>query len=502
MNLKQLMAFAKRNGYNGAEDFAAIKSYLSGKFPGKAIQSTDKSLTLRVDNLKLNADGTIGQADADEDLDFAISEEKVEATKSLDTTITPADVETLVTEAVTKALAAAGKADKAARPGNPGADVSVGLTGAERRYEDRKKSGQAVFDSVHQAEAFAAHLVLKSHPDRSNKLVKSCLDIAKKYAEKTYTTTPGSVEVLTGTEFYGPIIRLVDQFGVAAQEASVHETSEAEWVRFRCTTETLTVAYPLEGSAQTSQEEAWSRVVVRPVMGCLLTKWSKQTQLNSMVSLADETAQTYARSFAYSEDNMVFNGTGTAAQGGQIGLAGAFTQDGLALSTATGAVNANLAGTGAAAWGDYTLGHFQVVKSRLLASVAAAGRAKWYCTKAFFESVPMALARAAGGVTANEIANFTTQMFLGDPVVFTEVMNRTSAASANTIDCFYGDLSQACDLVRRDGFTFETSDQRYFDEFAYAGRGAMMHGISTRGRLGGLSASNQKAGAMIALYQS
>lgn len=94
------------------------------------------------------------------------------------------------------------------------------------------------------------------------------------------------------------------------------------------------------------------------------------------------------------------------------------------------------------------------------------------------------LAVAAGGTTNRDIASGMQQTFLGDPVVFSQVLPTTSASQVSTIVAYYGDLRMAATMGTRRAMNIQSDSSIYFKQDAIAVRcterfDINIHGIGT-----------------------
>jgi hypothetical protein len=122
----------------------------------------------------------------------------------------------------------------------------------------------------------------------------------------------------------------------------------------------------------------------------------------------------------------------------------------------------------------------------------------WLTTQEFYEGTMMPLARAVGGVTAEEIANFNQARFLGHPVVTTPLMNTNSDVTAATIDVYLGNFSLGLDLGRGSGMLVEADPSAGFTTAATFIRGLFWHGVQCEHGVG----SATVAGPIVCGYSS
>src|SRR5690606_19342407 len=88
----------------------------------------------------------------------------------------------------------------------------------------------------------------------------------------------------------------------------------------------------------------------------------------------------------------------------------------------------------------------------------------WFVSKAGYYASMHRLLMAAGGNTAENLENGGRPMFLGYPVVFTSVLNKTLTAQTDTKLLAFGDLRMASLFGDRRKMTMSLTDQRFWDE--------------------------------------
>ena len=89
---------------------------------------------------------------------------------------------------------------------------------------------------------------------------------------------------------------------------------------------------------------------------------------------------------------------------------------------------------------------------------------RWFMSAPFYWASAARLADAAGGNTNQNIAGGPSEtMFLGYPVTFTQVMNKTTTTLASTISVYFGDLRLAATVGTRRSMRTEVSTERYFE---------------------------------------
>ena len=237
----------------------------------------------------------------------------------------------------------------------------------------------------------------------------------------------------------------------------------------------LTVTCPGEGGTATETEPDIQVISMTPKTLVALTAYSLELEEDSLVALGELLADLFARSFAYYEDLCGFLGDGTSTYFGFKGITGAL----LAVDATIANIKSLVVGAGNA-YSELTIANFNSVIGTL--PQFADGNAKWYEHRYFYYTVFVALALAAGGVSASEViigAGQKQKLQMGYPVEFTQVMPR---AEANSQICsIFGDLRQGAYLGVRGGLEFASSSERYFEKGLIAVRGRDRVSINAHG---------------------
>ena len=261
------------------------------------------------------------------------------------------------------------------------------------------------------------------------------------------------------------IIRLVEEYGVFRQYARPYPmASDSATVPRR--TDGFTVYYPDENSEITDSDLTFGNVSLTAKKMAILTRVSSELSEDTIIQLADLLATEMAWSFANAEDNNGFNGDGTSTYGGVVGLANALAA-GSIKDAESG--NNNL--------DNLDLKDFEntIAKCPYYAGAMPA----WFISKQAWAASMQRLADAAGGNTTETIADGASQtMFLGYPVVFTQVLQKPSASHASTIVAYFGDLSLSSTLGTRRGVSIATDGSRYFEYDQIAVRGTQRVAIN------------------------
>ena len=238
----------------------------------------------------------------------------------------------------------------------------------------------------------------------------------------------------------------------------------------------LTVYCPGEGGAATAADPSITTIALTPKTLIALTKYSMELEDDSLVALGELLASLFARSFAYYEDLCGFLGDGTSTYFGFKGIVGAL----MAVSSTIANIKSLVVGAGNA-YSELTLANFNSVIGGL-PDFADDGNAKWYEHRYFYYTVFVALALAAGGVTASEViigAGQKQKLQLGYQVEFTQVMPRIEANSQ--ICALLANLRQGAYLGIRGGIEFAQSSEIYFAESMIGVRGRDRIAINVHG---------------------
>lgn len=259
------------------------------------------------------------------------------------------------------------------------------------------------------------------------------------------------------TEMSTAIIRLVEQYGVIRRFASPEPMgSDTKTIPVRVGGMT---AHPVaetndnnEGSnTGTKTTPTWKNVELVARKWKAWTKMSDEINEDSVVQLAEQVAIEMATAFAYAEDNAGFNGDASSAYHGIKGILNALLAG--SIHTAT---------SGNLAFSSLDLVDFENALGKLPDYPGL--MPAWFISKPGYYASMHRLKMAAGGNTAVNIQQGADAEFLGLPVVFTNVLNKTLADQASTKLCVVGDLSMGMKFGDRRQMSMSLTDQRYWDE--------------------------------------
>ena len=267
---------------------------------------------------------------------------------------------------------------------------------------------------------------------------------------------------LVPEQYIPELIRLVETYGVFRANARVRPmTSDVAMMPRR--TGGLTAYFGAESKDDSSTALTKSSITtakVQLVAQKLYTYTLESVELveDAAVSIGDLLAQEIALAFAQKEDNCGFLGTGTSTYGGITGVI-----------PFAGSASVYDAISGNTAFSTLDLADFHGMTGKL--PDYARPNAKWYISRAGFSDSMERLAYAGGGNTVDSISGGKGLMFLGYPVVISQVMNSTLTAQASTRLFAFGDLSMGAVFGDRRSMTIQTDMSRHFDTDQVAVKG-------------------------------
>jgi len=464
--LAQLLKAAGTLGYSGSKtDEQAVRSFLLGKINdddtftinGKRTAIDFKGGAKLTRSALENDGGGVATATLDED----------EPTTRQTPPDIGADLKKLVSASIEAEIrkmgvAASNRPQLQGDGGGPegesskGPDIKV-RSMAEVVFEIHKEQcrgigNRPIFETFDAARAFQAYLTqqIAPHADKvptekrsevingakwsSDFMVKRGFCKSEEIDKRTYATSPvGSGGAYLGMSFAPDIIKNVNFWGAALAYPRLITMPDAEAVIFK-TSGDLTVNYPDENSASTSQKATPSNLGLRAKTGVMATKASMQVLQDARIDLAMQIADDFTRSLARHLERSLFIGDGTATYGGMIGLITRLTT--LGYGTAAGLV------VGGGTMSAHTDANVSSAIG-VLPDWAKAG-ARIYCTPLAQDIVFNRLARTAGGATVAELANGQrVPAYQGIPITTTNAMTATADAGGNQVDAIIGDLSRA-----------------------------------------------------------
>lgn len=268
--------------------------------------------------------------------------------------------------------------------------------------------------------------------------------------------------VLVNPEFENAIINLKESYGVFGRYCRNYPMS-SDTVLIPRRLSGLTAYAVGENSEITASDAALNQVSLNARKWGTLTKISSELDEDSVSAIADFVANEIAYAHAVKEDSCGFLGDGTATYNGIVGLASGLL---------AGSVSTAAAGQITAA--GLTIAVFQDAVGKLpeFPGIMPA----WFVHKAVFHNVMGRLQVAAGGNNVVDLGNGPVMQFLGYPVVFTQTLPSTIAAS--TKFAYFGDLSMAATKGNRRGVSIAADASRFFEYDQIAIRSTLRYDIN------------------------
>lgn len=277
------------------------------------------------------------------------------------------------------------------------------------------------------------------------------------YHKRAMASNPESQGgALIDGETYNRFIRLVEQYGVIEGKAfSMPMGSDS--ISFKRRTGGITVHIGTENVAAPASQPTLARVVLSPQEWVAYTEIPMTLEEDAAVDVGELVFEEMAWAFAKKMDDTVMSGDGTSTYGGIKGLRASLidingVDDGGGLVIASGN-----------AWSEITDDDINKLTGQLPQYMDATGmEPEYYCSKPFFWQVFARLAKAGGGVTAQEIEGTRRLLFNG---IVTNLMPSMPKTPANShIPLLYGSVRDTVTLGRRRGMRFDTSRDFKFAE--------------------------------------
>lgn len=357
------------------------------------------------------------------------------------------------------------------------ADLRVAIADRRARQTVRVEAAAPEADAARQGHVELAHTPaspgrLKAFADarsayRSGKFLQAVLgrsESALQYCRENgliRAAQSGGSNSLGGAlvpeEFENAVLDLRVQYGVFRSNTNVVPMNSDTKIRPR-TTGGLTAYAIGAGDPITESNKTWDNVSLVAKKWGVMARYENELSEDAVISIADDLASEIAWAFAKAEDDCGFNGDGSSAYHGIVGV-----REKLKGLSAT---IANIAGLQVAtgnAYSEIVAADINGLIGRLPQFARRAGNNKFYCSQQFYANVLQKLAHAAGGMTYSEITGQQALSYQGIPVEITEVM---PAAEANSQVCLlYGNLAMASMLGDRRGVSVAMTDSND-DDFA------------------------------------
>lgn len=355
-------------------------------------------------------------------------------------------------------------------------------------WENVKRKGLNVFNSPEEAAGFAASVIAKDPkfrqhmPAIAERAEKSLTSLGVKGNATSPLTAGGA---LMGETYSSTLIDRLGEYtyGAAKNLEQVNMTSDVE--KSPRATNELDVYYPGEGGTPTYTQLQTDRVTLTARDAMALVEITNPLREGSLVNIGEVMGRKLVQAFDKKSDDILFNGTGTAAYGKMSGLAASFTAEALNARSVIGADTSDA----------HTLANLYTVRSKL--DDIYLPNAAWHCTSAMKAVIFERLAGSVGGLGMAEIAGKQVDTFLGYPIITNRVMNYNTNTGGNVVDVYFGDFSKLGKHGIRKSVEIATSDQVAFTTNEVVMRGVFRHDIVLYD-LGDATT----AGAVVALWQT
>jgi len=261
-------------------------------------------------------------------------------------------------------------------------------------------------------------------------------------------TSPTKGGVFVPNEFSTATIRLVEEYGVFRNAARKVPMSR-ETLTVPKATGRLTTYFVGEGNAPTASDLTSEPLTLTAKKLSSLTYVSNELTADAAISVAGLLSQEIAYAFALKEDQCGFLGDGTSTYGGIVGINNAVD----------GTYSVETAATNHDTWPELDMADYWEIVSALPSFAGI--QPKWYINKAGFHESMQRLSAAAGGTTWQQMADGSmSQVFLGYPVVFTQVLPATLASATKYV--VFGDLGLGAYFGDRQTLTVRESEHYRF----------------------------------------
>ena len=468
---KKILAAVSKAGYSGADDLAALKSWisennivLSGVSDDDLNRAFQKTVTISV------------SADAGEDVQVLNGDDNgmdPEADPEADPELAP------------KSYADRVRREQAAKSGSGFAKIGGANSGTDNRqawtpgmqkrlmqrrlYNSRVKSGGALHESADHAEAFGAWF--RTNLCDINSKARARMSAEQKAYDEAVLKGLNGTGITTGQalvpdEFIPTLIVNKDRFGALRKIINPFPMSSPVCQIPRLDTD-VTISGLAQGgtiSDQSRPTTGLNQAVAQKIGG--LVKIPNELLADSPISVIDMVTESFSRALAGEEDRVGFTGTGISTDYGIVGI----TSKLLSLN----ATIANIAGLTVASgnlFSEFVLGDFSDVVAKLPEYADSEGKTFWLVNRYFRHTVMGRLQYGGGAVPASATGGGNTvqtlggglgDSFLGYPVVTSPKMPKADANSQ--VAALFGDFSRGVFFGEVAGsMSMEISDQRYFD---------------------------------------
>jgi len=462
-NRKELLAYARNEGYKGKPDLAELRSWWveQGLDPDDIrVVDGGKTLTWKIDDLwrivpPIAGESAKGKSNDDDDLG-----EDAAALKARLADIERKTRERDARDADDKRLGDAedgGVEGKSKKPFEPGAGF-FGRSAEVKAFNAKAARGETKFPDADIAELAGAHIRLCiAENTQYGKMFtaadrKRDEDVLKK-ANVSYDDVLGGYLVPRQMDSY--FINIKTQYGVARQLFRSVQCNDGG-IDIAKRTSGVTVYSPVEGGSITKSQAQVGNVHISPKKFAAVTEVSPELIRSSAINAGEWVAGEMAYAFAKQEDLCMLVGDGTSTYFGITGIVSAL----YGLS----ATKANIAGlvkpVSAGSWANLDIVDLEALYGRLEDKQAQLSNLQWLGHRRFFSEVVVREVKSAGGETSMMFQGKPTPMLFGDPFVMANAMPRVTAATG--VFCLYGDFKSAGTIADVAGIQISTSEHAAF----------------------------------------
>lgn len=299
---------------------------------------------------------------------------------------------------------------------------------------------------------------------------------------------PSQGAVLVPDGLVNAIIWNVEQRGIFAQYANTVQMGKNDIVFVPKSTGEVTVYAVAENQTEEvpESEPTMDGVEVTARTWGALTRIGRNLLDDAVINIAEHVAQKIGYAMADKQDMAGFNGTGTSAYHGIVGLT-------VKINDGTHNASISTAIAGNTAFGTLDMEDLEAAVG-MLPQWAEGDDVAWYISKPAFYASMARLMDAAGGNTQDNVAGGKGLQFLGYPVRITQVLNRTLTAQTSTIVALFGSLRKTSAFGLKKELAIQTLVEKYATYNQVGILGFARWGINNH-ELG----DNTNAGAMIAI---
>ncbi len=245
------------------------------------------------------------------------------------------------------------------------------------------------------------------------------------------------------------VVRLFEQFGVARNVCQTY-TMNSETLKVPQQTGEGAVYAVDEGITATTADIAYAQIGLNAKTFAAANMISKQLNDDAAISVIDIWVRESIRLLAKKEDDCFLNGDGTSTYHGMMGIL---------TNIAAGTNGFQYFTSSHSTWATYDAADLEAVVG-LLPQYADTADACWIMSRKFWSQVALRLIFAQGGSTGRELLEGfrKNQMFMGYPVVISQVMPTTTSSASGQISCVLGDWKQGAKFGDRQQYVIATSD--------------------------------------------